>query len=162
VFTVSVQNPADTLATIVTPMQVEAWTSVSVSNTDVVRAQGLICLVTGRDLTDQDWLDSNVSNQDLFWLQQAVAWQAAEHPEDGTITVALPHVPGASSISNGDVSISYREDNQSELANLASNATLAIKRLSWMRPVRSVSATPFLTERVRQPSTWVPMNRRAW
>jgi hypothetical protein len=161
-FTVSVQNPNDALVTIVSPAQVEAWTNVSVSNGDVVRAQGLICLVVGRDLTDVDWIDEDVSNQDLFWLQQAVAWQASEHPEDGTIKVALPYVPGASSIANGDVSISYREDSQSELANLASNTLLAIKRLSWMKPVRSVSATPFLTDRPRQPSTWVPLNRRAW
>lgn len=160
-FTISVQNPEDALATIVTPAQAEGWTGVSVSESDVVKAQGLVCLVVGRDLTDADWL-LTVSDQDMFWLKQAVAWQSAEHPEGGTITVPLPYVPGASSIANGDVSISFRDDSQSELANLAGNATLAIKRLSWMRPVRSVSATPFLYNRPRQPSTWVPMNRRAW
>jgi hypothetical protein len=161
-FTISVQNPQDALVTIVTPQQVEAWTNVSVSNGDVVRAQGLICLVVGRDLTDVDWIDEDVSNQDLFWLQQAVAWQASEHPEDTTVRVQMPYVPGASSITNGDISISFRDDSQSELAQLAGNALLAVKRLSWMKPVRSVSATPFLSNRGPRPSTWVPMTRRAW
>jgi hypothetical protein len=160
-FVVSVQNEADALATIVTPVQVEAWTSVSVSQSDVVKAQGLVGLVTGRDLTDAVWL-LGVNDRDLFWLQQAVAWQASEHPEGGGVSVALPYVPGASSIANGDVSISYREDSGDELSNLVANARLAIKKLSWMRPVRSVSATPFLSNRPTQPSTWVPMNRRAW
>ena len=160
-FTISVQNVLDALATIVTTSQVEAWTGVSVSLGDINKAQGLICLTVGRDLTDVNWLDG-VSNQDMFWLQQAVAWQAAEHPADSTITVALPYVPGASSIANGDVSISFRDDSQSELSNLASNALMAVKRLSWMKPVRSVSATPFLTNRPTQPSTWVPMTRTGY
>lgn len=160
-FTVSVQNPADTLATVVTPAQVEAWTNVSVSQGDVVRAQGLICLVVGRDLTDTVWL-ADVSNQDTFWLQQAVAWQAAEHPQNDAPLILLPYVPGASSIANGDVSISYRDDSGDELSTLAANAKMAVKRLSWLRPVRSMSATPFLSNRPPRPSTWVPLNRRAW
>jgi hypothetical protein len=51
---------------------------------------------------------------------------------------------------------------QSELSQLAGNALMAVKRLSWMKPVRSVSATPFLSQRGPQPSTWVPLTRRAW
>jgi hypothetical protein len=150
VFTVSVQNPADTLATIVTPVQVEAWTSVSVSQSDVVKAQGVVGLTVGRDLTDPLWL-LTVGDRDLFWLQQAVAWQAADHPEGSGVSVALPYVPGASSIANGDVSISYRDDAQSELSILAAHARLAIKKLSWMRPMRTVSASGFLSGRGYDP-----------
>jgi hypothetical protein len=159
-FVVSVQNLDEATVPIVTPAQVEGWTNVSVSTGDVVRAQGIITLVVARDLTDAVWF-AGVAAQDQFWLQQAVAWQAAEHPEGGTVRVALPYVPGASSIANGDVSISYREDSQSELANLAANAKLAVSRLSWMRQLRTVSAMPFLSQRGPQPSSWVPMNRRA-
>lgn len=157
-FTIVVQDPADAVDTIVTAIQVEQWTTVSVSDTDVVRAQGLISLATGRDLTDPDELDL-IGTRDLFWLGQAIAWQAAFAPEGTSPIVSMPYVPGASSISNGDVSISYFEGGADELSGLAPNARLALRRLSWLRPVRTVSATPFLSERGRQPSTWVPMYR---
>lgn len=157
-FTISVQNAGDTVVPIVTPAAVEATTGVSVSGVDVVRAQGFVGLVVGRDLTDVAWL-LTVSTRDQFWLRQAIAWQASEHPADSVVAVSLPYIPGASSITNGDVSISYRDDSSGELANLCANARLAVNKLSWLRPVRSVSATPFLANRGPQPSTWVPMTR---
>lgn len=154
-FTLAVLDPADATVTIVTPAQVEAWTTTSVSEGDVVRAQGLISLAVGKDLSDPLEM-AELRDRDVFWLKQATSWQAAAHPEGATVT--LPYVPGASSIANGDVSISYFEDGASELSNLAANAKLALKRVSWLRPVRSVSATPFLTSRT-QPDPWVPMTR---
>lgn len=153
-----VLDPRPNVTLMVTTGQVEAYTGVAVSENDVAQAQSLVGLVTGRNLGDASWL-SSIAAQDLFWLQQAVAWQAAEHPEGDGLSVALPYVPGASSITNGDVSISYRDDAGDELATLAANARLAIRRLSWMRSVRSVSATPFLSDRGAQPSSWVPVSR---
>jgi hypothetical protein len=157
-FTLIVQDPADVAATLVTPAQVEQWTTVSVSESDVVRAQGIVCLATGRDLYDPDTL-ALIGTKDTFWLGQAIAWQAAFNPEGVSPTVTLPYVPGASSITNGDVSISYFEGGASDLSGLAPNARLALKRLSWMKPIRTVSALPFLSERGLQPDPWVPMYR---
>ena len=104
-----------------------------------------------------DWL-LTISVADTFWLKQAVSWQAAEHPVDRTIAVTLPYVPGASSITNGDVSISYGEVGANELAELAANARLALKRLSWMRPMRTIHASPFSNAALR-PDPWVRVTR---
>lgn len=156
-FTISVQDPADSITPIVTPAQVEAWTGTSVSNGDVVRAQGIISLVVGRNLNDAVWY-AGLSPNDQFWLQQGVGWQASEHPEGTAVDVSLPYIPGATSISNGDISIGYSEGSTDDYAELAANAKLALKRLSWLRPVRTYSAQPFLMDRY-QPSTWTIIGR---
>lgn len=152
-FTISVLDPADDLATIVTPAQVESWTGVSVSQSSVVAAQGVVMLVVGRNLTDELWLAS-IGDQDRFWLNQAVAWQSAENPGGDTVPVAMPYIPGASSIKNGDVAVTYRDGAVNELTNLAANARLAIKKISWMRPVRSMTAAPFLSRRGLTDQEW--------
>ena len=158
------QNPSDTLVTIVTPQQVEAWTNVSVCNGDVVRAQGVICLVgRPRPHRPADWLDEASRTRICSGCSRRSPGRRASTRRTRRVYVALPYIPGASSIANGDVSITFRDDAQYELVNLAGNAQARrASRLSWMKPVRSVSATPFLSNRGPQPSTWVPMTRRAW
>lgn len=156
-FTISVQDPGEAITPIVTPSQIESWTGVSVSNNDVVRAQGIVSLVVGRNLNDAEWY-ADLSTNDQFWLQQGVGWQAAEHPQDTVVAMDFPYVPGVSSISNGDIAISYSEGGGDEYVSLAQNAKLALKRLSWLRPVRSYSAQPFLVDRPL-PALWKVIGR---
>jgi hypothetical protein len=148
-FTITVASPATADSLIVTPSQVEIWTGVPVSLNDIARAQGDIMLVVGRDLTNSAWL-SSLAYTDQFWLRMAVAQEAAERaqaPVSGAITAST--VPGAVSVTNGDVSVTFAEAAVTGSLNgpaLGIRAVSAIKKLTWMRPTRTLYATPFLSD----------------
>lgn len=156
--TISVLDVADAGTLLVTAVQVEATTNVSVTQSDVVRAQNLVSLVVGRDLGDAEWY-SDLWSSDQFWLKGAVSWEAADLREKANAgSFQMPYVPGASSISNGDVSVSFSSSDEAANGVIGANAAMAIRRLSWMQPMRSIQAKPFIGECGR-PSVWEPMYR---
>ena len=110
----------------------------------LVQAQNMVGLVCGRDLGDPDWIDHRGRQRPVRWLQNAVAYQAvAEASGQGAAAAAAAYVPGAQSISNGDVHITFRGTAGNELTGLTGLASTAIQRLSWMSGFRSVQAAPF-------------------
>lgn len=146
-FVISVLDVPDESLTIVTPAQVEATTGESVTRKQVVKAQGLVSLAVGRDLTDQVWFTGYVSARDQFWLRTAVSYQASHDAElESGDTLSVPYAPGVATMSTGDQSITYIQQGARELGQpeLVANAWAAIKHLSWMRPVRTIHAKPFL------------------
>lgn len=123
---------------IMTPAQVEGITGTVVTASNIARAQSMVSLAVGRDLSNPDVVASLTDN-DLYLVRQAVAWQA-EGIRTGKVNESYP--TGAVSISSGDQSISFGSGGSSSDASLlAPLATLAVKRLSWMgwRSVRSTS-----------------------
>jgi hypothetical protein len=154
-FTLTVADPSEVIEPIVTPAQVEAWTGTSVSESDITQAQGLVSIASGRNLSDQVWLAS-LSNADAYWLSLAVGYQAAEGAMAAT-GLAVPYVPGAQSIANGDVRITFKDNAGSEVAGLTNLANAALQRLSWMKNFRSIQAQPF-SKRGEQPSPWRKMS----
>jgi hypothetical protein len=128
--------------------EVEGITGVIVSENDISRAQSVLTLVTGRNLGDAEWISDCVSTGDQFWLKTAVAWQSAETTGTAASAPVIVRVPGATSIANGDVSISFSSSGNTTNDTLASlltpSASIAIRRVSWMGAGRTVHATGFL------------------
>jgi hypothetical protein len=154
-FVIRVLDPADTSPTLVTPPQVEVTTGSSVTQSQVVRAQGLVSLVVGRDLSDADWY-AGLSQSDQFWLKTGISYQAASMADQDRSSIVVPYAPGVSTLRTGDQTVTYSAGGGSvgELASLASSARLALKRLSWMSGSRTVHALPFLGEARCEPVLW--------
>jgi hypothetical protein len=103
---------------------------------------------------------TGLSSADYYWLTLAVAHQSASNATASTSGgLGIPHIPGASSVANGDVRITYRDTGGGDAADLAlsGSAAVAVSRLSWMRPFRSIQAQPF-SQRGEAPDPWVPMS----
>lgn len=159
-FTVTVADPSEGTALLVTPVEVENWTGVPVSVSDIARAQGQVSVACGRDLSDPDWL-GGLSSSDYYWLRLSVAYQAAEIAMSSG-GLSMPYVPGATSIANGDVRVTYGEGGGSQMTGLNGMANAALQRLSWMGNFRSVQATPF-SSRGPKPSAWTTISvNRGW
>lgn len=160
-FTLIVRDPADAATQLVTPAVAEATTGVPVSDDNIARAQGTISLVSGRDLSDSDWFAA-LSTADTFWLKAAISHQAAALADRETSgTVAMPYVAGAASVRSGDVAITY--SGAQSAADVSANARLALSRLSWLRPRRSVTAKPYLRDGTTDPVLAViPAQSRRW
>lgn len=160
-FNLVVADPAEEAELLVSAVEVEAWTGAPVSVADISRAQAIVGLACGRNLNDTDWL-ATLSTTDSYWLSLATAYQAVEvrAAQEG---VVFPYVPGASSISTGDVSVSYRADANSDVVGLGNLARTAVSRLSWLRSFRSVQAAPFTRDPLR-PSVWrnLTPDRTGW
>lgn len=129
----------DLSTTLLSPDDVYTSTGSSVTMADIVSSQAIVSLVVGADLTDADWLAS-LSAKDLFWLKRAVAWQAVDEASD----LDIAYVPGATSVKAGDVSVTYSSAGTSTGEAITSRyAQMALKRLSWLSPFRSIQAKPF-------------------
>jgi hypothetical protein len=158
-FTITVADPTEVAELLVTPTQVEDWTGQSVSTSNVARAQADVGLACARDLAEVGWL-AELSSADYYWLTLAVAYQAAAVAAQDEGLGAL-YVPGASSVANGDIRITYRDTSAgsggTEPSGVTGQAGVAVSRLSWMRPFRSIQAQPF-SQRGEQPDLWRPMS----
>ena len=145
-FTLTVLDQVDSTTTLVTPAQVEAWTGRSVSQQQVVQAQFQVSLAVGADLSDEDWL-AGLGSQDTYWLSLAVAYQAADLArfQAATEQIQVPYLPGVQSVSTGDQSITFRAGESGvSVPGMSSQANIALRRISWMKPVRTIHAKPFL------------------
>lgn len=108
--------------------EVNTYTGVSVSAAAVTKAQTLIELYSNRTEASS----GTMSARDLYWLKLATAYQAAymdAHPE-------LFNLMDAKSYSQGDISISFRDN--SDATMIAPLAKRALQTLSWNRS-RSVT-----------------------
>lgn len=152
-FTLSVANMAEPATALVTPAQVETFTGQVVSENDIARAQGVISLAAGVNIADPDWLEL-VSTADTYWLELAVSYQAVEvgHQLAGESMIGFP---GAKSLSNGDVRVTFSDSVDSSMPELGSLARAALMRLSWLRPMRSIQAKPFLLTPSPPPDPWI-------
>lgn len=148
-FQLVVSDPADIAMLLVTAGLVELWTGTPVSEANIARAQGSLCLVLGRDLSDAAWLTA-LGTSDNFWLRQAIAYQAAYLASVDNIGALTPGaVPGAISVANGDVSVTWSDTSvaQAEVGPVLSpSAQAAVRKLTWMRPNRTMYARPYLDD----------------
>jgi hypothetical protein len=159
-FSVTVADPADATLLLVTPAEVELWTNTPVTDNDIARAQGIISVACGRDLSDPEWFAS-IAHSDQYWLRVAVGYQSVNVQQMGN-SLPLPHMPGISSVANGDVRVSYTDASAGGITALGNLAQHALSRVSWMRSFRSVQATPFST-RGPAPDPWTTMSvNRGW
>lgn len=148
-FTITVVDPAMAAAGIASPAEVLAITGSDVTTRQILQAQSTVGVVVARNLNDAAWL-ATISSSDAYWLRVATAYQAAGIAE---ATPSFLYVPGASSVTTGDISISYRENAADDLTSLTDHARMACQRLSWMRGFRSVQAQPF-SLRAGAPDPW--------
>lgn len=160
-FTLTVLDPNDAGVTLVTPPQVENWTGQSVSQQQVVQAQYQISLAVGADLFDEEWIDS-LGSKDRYWLNLAVAYQAADiaKVDSSTAEITVPYLPGVQSISTGDQSISFGSG--ADTGGVATQANTALRRLSWMRPIRTLHAKPFLRSLTPEEAAAVVVSGFGW
>jgi hypothetical protein len=140
---------------LLTPAQAEGISGLAVSISDLARAQTMIGLFVGHNLSDVVWLET-LNEADEYWLTVAVAYQAAEvRNRTSAAGASVPYVPGASSIKTGDVAISFGgAAGSADLSELSSLARTALLRLSWLQSRRTVHAVPFLGDGRCEPSRW--------
>lgn len=148
--TVANESPGATLYA--TASDVEAITGTPVSNNKIARAQSMVSLACGYDLTDTT---RTFSSRDTSLLRQAVAWQA-EALQAGRINEELP--AGASSISLGDAAVSFGPGGSGSHPWLSSLARAAILRLSWMGPRTLHPSTRTTTSVNRDRLLWNRIN----
>lgn len=119
-----------------TTSDVLTLTGQSVTDAQVLQAQAVVEIYCGRT-TDAD---AATSPRDLYWLKQAVAWQAAWTSEQ----VAL-HARSSFQIQSQDgVHVNLNSPHELHLAPLAARS---IRNLSWFSSNRSLT----LTRHVEQP-----------
>lgn len=158
-------GPDESLPLLVTTDKVEAITGRLASEDDIVQAQNLVSLAIGANVSDPVWTDT-LGAQDRFWLEMAVSYQAAQEAAASGAAgdssgLGIVPIPGVSSFSQGDLSVSFDTGggvSEELLASLSSTTKLAIRRLSWLGAVRTLHASPFLSERPL-PSTWRVVSR---
>lgn len=122
------------MANIVTTTDVMDALGLSVSATDITRAQAVLETITGRQF---DLTNTYVSH-DLYLLKQAVIWETAYLQNNPTVLSAQS---GVASASTNGVSISYTADGV-EASLVAPMAKRALRKLSWNRRSRTVFLNP--------------------
>jgi hypothetical protein len=150
-------------AIIVTPPDVSSLTGVTVTETQVTLAMGMIAAATGLDLAE---LPDRATARDAANLRLAVIWQAAYGAgEAGTRDRSV-----ASASANG-ASVTYTADSGTEGSSwgLSEIAALYLARLSWRRAaggIRTVHVVPEALVRAADAQTmiedegyppWVPL-----
>lgn len=152
-FTLTVADLTEAAGLRLTPTQVESMTGASVSENDIARAQGVISVAAGINPLDEEWR-AWLSPADAYWLDLAIAYQATE-AANVQAGLDIFGVTGATSVANGDVRITFRQDADRTLPELGSLARSALMRLSWLRPMRSIQAKPFIDRKY-------PVSTRMW
>lgn len=155
-----VWDPSEPTTSVVTPGQVEGVTGTAVSTQDIARAQGLVTLAVGVNLSDPvAWV--LLSPQDQFWIGTAISYGSACIADtQGQDTVVVVKPPGVASMSTGDQSVSFdatpsgSAGGGSGLAELCPEAVAALRRVSWLG-THTVHARPFLSGRGAAPDPWV-------
>lgn len=106
-----------------TEAEVADVTGVTVSATELAQAEAVVNLYSGRT---PDLLADRIGERDLYWLKQAVAWQAVWQQSQ----VGFDSRSSVGSVSQDGVSVSFRTEWQQVLAPLAARS---LKNLSWKR-----------------------------
>lgn len=115
------------MTNIVTPEQVQSVTGISVDAADIARAQSVIEIETGIDLSSSETAIDRWQTRDQRHLRAAVSWETAYLDTNPQILVQLGLLSSASV--NG-VSVTYSPGATSSDAILAPLAQRALARLS--------------------------------
>lgn len=134
------------MTNIITAEQASEMTGTAgIVEADVVKAQGILSVITGVDF-EVDSADAlPYAKRDVRTLRTAIAWQAAYVHANGTkVDNAVASVREAVSASTNGVSVNYgtAETVRGTLGGIvAPLASMALRRLSW-RGSRSVRMVP--------------------
>lgn len=121
------QRPADSRVTLALARLI---TASDVSSDSLLRAQSQLSLLVDRQLWDDETWDA-LPERDSSLLRQAIAWQGLHL--DQVEQSPMPFVPGATSLSTGDVSVSFGDGATPGAVALSPLARNLLRRLSWHR-----------------------------
>jgi hypothetical protein len=128
-------------AAIITSDEAYFIASEPVSAASLYRAQVVIGLIINRDMSDADWF-TGLSNRDKQRLRTAVAFQAL-YVTQGS---GSPDLVGVKSVIVGSrlggESITWQDGMTTEDYLLSPLASMALRKLSWLRSSRTLKAKP--------------------